>query len=487
MSSFSFAELNLLALAPQLFCIIGALLILGVDLCLKAQNKHLYTTIAMLSLFFTFGGIIAFGEFGSAFFDLVVMDNIALYSQILILIAALLFLPLSLTSQKIFEFSHTEFYALFLFMIAGFMFMLCSFNLIVIFLGLEIGSLSLYTLIALHNRTRSFEAAFKYFTTGALAAACFAFGSALLYAASGSLDLSEIYMRLSESESLPYHLILCSAVFFLASIGFKGSLVPFHAWTPDVYEGSTAFMAGFMSIVPKIAAFCVALRIFTIFSEFTWFFAIFYALVIITMTYPNLVALVQSDVKRMLAYSSISHAGFGFGAVLIGGEAGFGALFVYWGLFLFTNLGAFAMLWLFTNKDNRYCFENFSGLVKTNPIAAVIMGLFMLSLAGIPPLSIFWGKVYLMSLAFSGGFLLLAIFIALNSAISAYYYLKLIVFMFLKEPQNSSSINSNANAINFNTETMATLPLKIVLFIAVFATIFAMVFMEFILNAPFGF
>jgi NADH-quinone oxidoreductase subunit N len=171
------------------------------------------------------------------------------------------------------------------------------------------------------------------------------------------------------------------------------------------------------------------------------------------MTLPNMIALVQTDVKRMLAYSSVSHAGFVMGAILIGTTQATQSLFLYWILFLFTNLGSFAMLWVNRTKathgfQSDHPFEKFSGLVKISPVTASIMALFMLSLAGVPPFSLFWGKMYLLGSAVNAGYVVLAIIMALNSAIAAYYYLKLIVYMFLKEPTNDDRLDVMGNANN---------------------------------------
>ncbi|TLD85664.1 NADH-quinone oxidoreductase subunit NuoN [Helicobacter sp. MIT 05-5294] len=462
--SVSLESLNLFSIFPMLIAIVGGLLILVVDMCLNSANKQLYTMLAILFLGLDLGYIMCFGISGEqrAFFDLILIDGIALLGQVILLIAAILFVPLTLSYNRFHEFSYPEYYALFLFMCAGFQFMVSSDHLIVIFLGLETASLALYTLIAMHNRATAFEAAIKYFTMGSLSAGCFAFGSMLLYAASGYLDIEGIRAVLEVKNYQP-SLVLGGVVFFIAAIGFKASLVPFHTWTPDVYEGSNSFLAGFMSIVPKIAALVVAIRIFGIFMDIVWVHNVFYFLIVLTMTLPNLVALVQKDVKRMLAYSSISHAGFAFSAILIGGIQAYNALFLYWILFLFTNLGIFSMLWISRTKeqiwDKRYdhSYEKFSGLIRLCPLAAVIMGLFMLSLAGIPPFSVFWGKVYLMSAAINNGYLFLAFVMAINSAIAAYYYLKLIVYMFLKDPLISDGSIYVQNA---------TLPLKIVVGIA---------------------
>jgi NADH-quinone oxidoreductase subunit N len=236
--------------------------------------------------------------------------------------------------------------------------------------------------------------------------------------------------------------IFGSSVLLLVAFAFKLSLFPFHTWAPDVYEGASAPLAGYMSVVPKIAAFVVSIRIFGMYIDLgvEWVRVIILVLSVLTMTLANLMALVQDDVKRMLAYSSISHAGFIMAALALDTTEGNTAIFLYYALFMFTNLGAFAMLWISRHKTRRFNklydhpYEKFAGLIQIMPMGAVVMGLFMLSLAGVPPFSVFWGKIYVMQAAVNAGYIWLAIVMGLNSAIAAYYYLKLIVYMFLKDP-----------------------------------------------------
>lgn len=453
--SVDLASLNIPSLVPMLVAISGALIILCIDLFSKPLHKSFYVMLTVVFLFIDLGTVIGYNGGLRGFFDVMLMDGIAILAQIIILVASALFIVLALSQKRFNEYRYPEYFALFLFMIAGFQFMVASDNLILIFVGLETASMALYTMIAMHNRDRSTEAALKYFTMGALAAAFFAFGSMIFYGLTGSVELHKISEVLVASNFDSYLLILTGVVFMLGALGFKLSLVPFHIWAPDVYEGSTAALAGFMSIVPKIAGFVVALRFFEIFIavDNAWVEAVLYLTVVVTMTLPNMIALVQTDIKRMLAYSSISHAGFAMGAILIGTTQATSSLFLYWILFLFTNLGAFAMLWVHKKKTNHgfesdYPFEMFSGLIKISPISASIMGLFMLALAGIPPFSLFWGKMYLIGAAVNGGYLILALIMALNSAIAVYYYLKLIVYMFLKEPTNDDRIAVMGNANN---------------------------------------
>lgn len=474
----SLASLNLATLAPMLIAVVGALTILVIDLAKEGLHKSLYVMISLLFMLLDLGSLIDFGGVFmnngavTGFFNVMLMDGISILSQIIIVGGSMLFLPLALTSKRFHEYNYPEYFALFLFMIAGFQFMVATDNLILIFVGLETASLALYTLIALHNRNKSFEAAVKYFTMGALAAGFYAFGSMIFYAISGSVEIGQIANVLAQDHYSNIAYVLLAVTFMIAAFGFKLSMVPFHTWTPDVYEGSSAALAGYMSIVPKIAAFVVAMRLFEflVHSGIAWLQVILYVGVVVTMTAANIWALVQTDVKRMLAYSSISHAGFVMAAILIGTTQANSGLFLYWALFSFTNLGAFTMLWvnrqknLIPGQSSDHPYEKFSGMIKTMPMAAVMMALFMLSLAGIPPFGLFWGKMYMIGAAVSAKYLVLALIMALNSAIAGYYYLKLIVFMFMKEPMVGYEKYYLMNA---------SLSLKTIIGIAAIATIFS--------------
>lgn len=436
----SLESLNLSSLYPMMITIIGALVILGVDLFSKNSSRSFYTILTIVFILLDISSLLAYSGGSRGFFDLMLIDGVSVLSQFIVLIASALFIILALSSKRYHEYTYPEYYALFLFMIAGFQFMASSDNLILIFLGLETASLSLYTIIAMHNRTSAFEAAIKYFTMGAMAAGFFAFGSMILYGVTGTVEIYKMGEVIAvDGESV---WLYAGVAFILAAVGFKISLFPFHTWVPDVYEGASAVVAGYMSIVPKIAGFVVAMRFFEMFIalDIMWVRDMLYIATLLTITIPNIMALVQTDVKRMLAYSSISHAGFALAAILIGSTQSNSALFLYWSLFLFTNLGAFAMLWVSRHKrhiwDDRFDhpYEKFSGMVQIMPMGAIIMGIFMLSLAGIPPFALFWGKFYIISAAVNADYVILALIMALNSAISAYYYLKLIVYMFLKDP-----------------------------------------------------
>lgn len=474
----SLESLNLITLAPMLIAIAGGLIILCIDLFKDSLHRSLYVMLTVLVLLIDLGAVVGLNVNERGFFDVMLIDGISIVSQILIIVGSIIFTPLALSSKRFHEYSYPEFFALFLFMIAGFQFMAASDNLILIFVGLETASLSLYTLIALHNRSNSYEAAVKYFTMGALAAAFFAMGSAVIYALTGSVELYKVAevmsARMGEADIMIA--VFGGFVLMLVAFGFKLSLYPFHTWAPDTYEGASAALAGYMSVIPKVAGFVVAIRIFGMYIDLgvEWARTTILVVSVLTMTLSNIMALVQEDVKRMLAYSSISHAGFIMAALALDTTEGNTSIFLYYALFMFTNLGAFSMLWISRHKvrrfDQRYDhpYEKFAGFIKIMPLGAVIMALFMLSLAGVPPFSVFWGKLYVMQATVNAGYIWLAIVMGINSAISAYYYLKLIVYMFLKDAVK------DVDVIYYNISR----PLMAIIGFATVATVGAIVYVQ---------
>jgi NADH-quinone oxidoreductase subunit N len=466
-----FNALNIGAIAPAFITIFGALVILVLDL-IKKTSKQFNTLFTMLTcalaLLVTLG--MSLGQKG--FFGFAVVDGVSVLAQLVILLASLMFIPLGLTSKRFHEFEYPEFYTLFLFVVAGFQIMVSTTNLALIFVGLETASLALYTLIAMHNRDRSIEAALKYFTMGSLAAGFLAFGLALFYLAGGSLDIPTALSNLNKSGFANYGILLAGLAFLLSAFAFKLSIVPLHTWTPDVYEGASAPLAGYMSIVPKIAGFVIMIRLFEplVQMDIPWVRDMLLIAAVATMTLGNILALVQESVKRMLAFSSISHAGFGLVAILLGTTEANASLFLYWTLYAFANFGAFSMLWLSRHKNkifhDRYDhpYTKFSGMVYLSPIGAIAMAIFMLSLAGVPPFGLFWGKFYMISATMAEGYIFLALIMVLNSAIAVYYYVKLIIYMFLKEP------SQNDRTIYY---TNVTTPFKIIIGIATIASVCA--------------
>jgi len=273
-----------------------------------------------------------------------------------------------------------------------------------------------------------------------------------MYLASGSLDLLAIIDKAAVANSHTMVLLSLGFVFLVVAVGFKLSLVPFHTWLPEVYVGSSEMLAGFISIVPKIAGFVVAIRVFEMLMlsgvEFIEFMLIL--LCIITMTFGNLVALWQDDIKKMLAFSSIAHAGFILAALIPGTISANASIFAYWFMFMFANTGMFAILWACRRSAGEgavyeHSLARYAGMIKTHPFLALCSCVFLFSLAGVPPFSVFFGKMYVIGAVVAGKHYILGLLLVINSAIAVYYYLRVAVQMLLREPDAGANLGENSS------------------------------------------
>lgn len=506
-------ELKVYAILPVLILLCGALCLLLINVFSSVFSRGL--NVALSALFLGVSSIFSLNlKVGSSFFGLININGISILGQFSMEICALIFIVLfganaranalqKLDCKEFFDksFFSKEFYPLFLLMIAGFDIMVSSTHLVVILLGLEIGSLSLCVLIALNGRSKGIEAGIKYFVMGVLASVFFIFGVVCLYFACASMDIAHIYDMLLDDKYTSVFALFGGLVFILSAIAFKASAVPFHSWMPDIYEGSNSIMAGVVSIIPKIAAFSVVITLLGAFLRvgIIWLESAMYVLVVLTITLPNIAALIQNDVKRMLAFSSISHSGFVLACVMIGTQISLSALYLYWFMFIITNVGTFGLLWLkelksplksqdssqdfdssekskgiceeeASKENNCKCakiaskiqslvkistktpydipFSAFNGLVRISPLKAFLGAIFMLSLAGVPPFGVFWGKLLAIMSAYSGGFVGLALVMMINSAIAGFYYLRLVVAMFLLDSKDTSAIATKSQVAN---------------------------------------
>lgn len=425
---------SLYAVSPSLALCFGALLILIVCAFAPGLDRRFYAPFSMVIV----GVALAFSLFvtpsaESAFNDLFISSQTSQFASLIMLVGGFVFLPFCLgddTSQK------GEFYALFLFMLAALILMASSLNLIMIFIALETSSLALYSLIALSGKRTSIEAGIKYFSMGALGAGLFVFGSAMLYLGSSSLDLRQIFNAVNSGINQPFFAL--GAVFMMAGLGFKLSLVPFHTWVVDVYRGAFLSFAGFISVVPKVAASVVAMTVFGSLIQLNYFGVCLEILAIATMSVANIAALATQDMRKMLAYSSVSHAGFIMVAILIGGNGASWAMLAYWGLLLFANLGIFGLFACLGIKG-QIKLEYFNGLFKQAPALALFIALFLLALVGVPPLSVFWGKMLIIFNAINEGYSHLAVIMLINSAIACVYYIRPILAMFAKPAEQNAT------------------------------------------------
>jgi NADH-quinone oxidoreductase subunit N len=330
------------------------------------------------------------------------------------------------------------------------MLMAAGTHLIIIFLGLETMSISIYILAGMMREDRkSVESALKYFLLGAFATCFLLYGIALLYGATGSLYLQDIAVYISSKNLLRNPMLLMSLVFLTIGFGFKIASVPFHMWTPDVYEGAPTSITAFMATGVKAAGFAAFVRVF--FSALPalqpYWKEIMWILAVATMTVGNIIALSQSNIKRMLAYSSIAHAGYILVAFTAGNELGIASILFYLLAYVFMNIGAFTVVILLGKKGKENTLlSDYAGLGYHHPLLAIAMAIFMFSLAGIPPTAGFMAKFYVFSAAVKAGYYWLAIIGVLNSAVAAYYYLRVLIHMYFREPERNLAIGGFAPA-----------------------------------------
>lgn len=452
-----FAELSLGAILPSLVLIIGALILLLANVFVRVFDRAFRgVNVALCAVFLALSVLCSLQlDVGSSFFSLIHINGITILSQVTMEFAALVFIVLFFTKQEKADYATRvgEFYPLYLLMIAGFDIMVSSRHLLIILLGLEIGSLSLVALIALSGTSRAIEAGIKYFVFSVLASVFFIMGALCWYFASANFDLNALEFAILSGNYISASAILLGVVFMIGALGFKTSAVPFHSWMPDIYQGSNAIVAGVVSIIPKIAAFAVAINVFSMFiqSSALWVHNTLYVLVVLSITLPNIAALVQKDIKRMLAFSSIAHSGFVLACILINTQMSLSALYLYWFLFVFSNVGAFGLLWFVRNtSSDTYEYRHFSGLVRVLPSYAVLAGVFFISLAGIPPFGLFFGKVAVVMSAFSADYVYLGLIMMINSAIAVVYYLRPVIAMFLPATQapNAADFFYNATSVS---------------------------------------
>lgn len=370
----------------------------------------------------------------SGFFGMITSDDFSTAFKLIFVSSSLIVLLLSQKFLAAKNIDRPEFYALLCISTMGMMVMATTTDLVVIFLGLEIMSVPLYIMAGMARHSlESNEAGIKYIIMGAFASGFLLMGIAFVFGASGTTDLRRIAADISYIAS-NYRLYLYSgAALVLIGFAFKVAAVPFHAWVPDVYQGAPTPVTAFFSVGPKAAGFAALLRIFSYgFEGLEALSAVFWVLAVLTMTVGNVLALRQSNVKRMLAYSSIAHAGYILVALAVGGSDAISAAIFYLIAYGFFNLGAFAIVTqLETRAGSKSDFTELAGLSKAHPYLSTFLAVFMFALAGFPPTIGFFGKFYLFSAAVESGFIWLAVIGVLNSFISVYYYFRVIKVSFL--------------------------------------------------------
>lgn len=425
-----------MVILPEAILAVSAMAILLLDLVIKRKSVFAVLTCAAAAGAFSVFALA--GAQGPAWGGMFISDGYALFFKFIFLIGLVLPAISSAGYLSTERAEHGEYYALMLFATTGMMVMASAGDLITVYLGLELMSLSLYVLAGfLRGSARSSEAALKYFLLGSFASALLLFGISLTYGLTGSTDIGAVasYIAahgLSGSPALAFATIL-----YVAAFGFKIAAVPFHMWAPDVYEGSPTPVTAFMSVGPKAAGFAVIGRVLMLAMgqmSFEWT-GLIIALSILSMVAGNILAIAQTNIKRMLAYSSIAHAGYVLLGIAAGGQEGLASAMSYLFIYAFMNIGAFTVVTLLTSEGVKAeDLEEYSGLSKTHPLLAALMLVFMFSLTGIPPTAGFAGKFFLFSTVIKAGYLWLAVIAVVMSVVSAYFYLRVIMYMYMREP-----------------------------------------------------
>lgn len=463
----SFADLNLGATLPAVFLALGTTALLIVDLFLPKERRHWTPWLALLGLGVSF--ILTLTTYNSsttALGEMFVADSFSGFINMIALISAAISILLGIDYMRRTGNDRGEFWALLLLSTSGVMFMASANDLIVVFIALELLSIPLYIMASFRrDNAKSEEAGMKYFVLGAFASAFLVYGSALIYGATGTTNLPAIFASVAniisaDSSSIFYLLIGTALV--IVGLGFKVAVVPFHMWTPDVYEGAPTPVTAFMSVGAKVGGFAALLRVLVTAMPVLiadgqtlpiWQNTVM-VIAAVTLIVGNFIALSQTNIKRMLAYSSIAHAGYILMAVAAAASPQYadaatqGAL-VYLLAYTFTNLGAFAVAIAIEKNDGTGSnLDDFKGLARSKPILAAMMTVFMFSLTGIPLTAGFTGKWFVFQASVSAGLIPLAIIAVLTSVVSAFYYLRIIVNMYLADGEGDPAAGATP-AVNW--------------------------------------
>jgi NADH-quinone oxidoreductase subunit N len=433
------------ALGPLLIVTVTGFACLALDTRPAAGRRGILAGVGVLGLA---GALVVslfhWGGPAASFQTMLALDDFALFFNLVFCAATALVLLLSVDYLRRQQAEFGEYYVLVLFAALGMMLMAGAADLLVVFLGLELMSVSLYVLAGFfRRRAQGNEAALKYFLLGAFASGFFLYGIALLYGATGTTNLVRLGQALASPGAARDPLVLAGLALLLVGFGFKASAVPFHQWVPDVYEGAPTAVAALIATGSKAAAFAALLRVLVALRvlQGDWT-ALLWTLAVLTMTVGNVVALVQSNVKRLLAYSSVAHVGYMLVAVAAGVALGTPVVLFYLVVYSVATVGAFGVILLLEKgepgaREEALALDAYAGLGARHPGLALLLTLFLLALMGMPPTAGFVGKLYIFSAAVGRGFVGLAVIAVLNSVVGVYYYLRLVVYMYMREPEGA--------------------------------------------------
>ena len=467
----NFEDMNWMALGPELTVIFTALVLLLVGLNKSLDNNRVLSMISMAgvvaALLFSF---VLWGQAPTAgnvanpnmFSNALIHDRFSQSFNIIFLIMSLYVILGSVRYPLADNQNKAEYFSLVLLACAGMMFLAKSGNFITAFVSLEVFSISLYILCgfsAKHGTGRenpsdqtelsweclaSQESTVKYLLTGAFASAILVYGMALIYAGTGTTEIRLLGTLMHENAYAKNTLVYIGLGLLFSGLAFKVSLVPFHSWTPDVYQGAPTPITGFMSVATKAAAFAIIARVFfTAFPELQQIWLPFlFGISVLTMLVGNIAAIFQNDLKRMLAYSGVAHAGYLLIGIVANSQDGMASILFYLAVYLFMNIGAFAVVFTLEGEGKEgNSIYRFKGLAKRSPLLAAAMSLFMVSLAGFPPTAGFFGKLFLFVAAIKEGYILITILAVVASIISVYFYLRVIVMMYFHEEEGSTPLH----------------------------------------------
>jgi NADH-quinone oxidoreductase subunit N len=433
---FSLSAADYVAILPELaLTVFGIAVMMAEPLLPAGRSRRPLGLLALVgALLSLLASVYQSASPGLGFFGMVEVDSFSVFFHFLIAGIATLVILSSLDYLETEQIRAGEFYGLVLLGAVGMQLMSSAMELVLIFIALEISSISTYILAGFRRRVASSaESSLKYFLLGSFATAFFLYGVALMFGATGSTYIPAITASL-KVETVPPLAYVAVALMFVG-LGFKVASAPFHVWTPDVYEGAPAPVVAFMSTAPKAAAFAVLARILLSTGAPGWFWLIWLSAAL-TMTIGNLGALVQNNVKRLLGYSSIAHAGYLLVAFGAAPDLGVRAVLFYTAAYAFMNVGAFAVVSHLAGAGERYVsVDDYAGLGRRSPVLAAALTLFLLSLIGIPATGGFFAKFYVFAAALKANLVWLTVIGLVNSAIAAYYYLRLIVVMYMRDPR----------------------------------------------------
>jgi NADH-quinone oxidoreductase subunit N len=428
-------------LAPMLIVGSATVACLLLDLVDSPRGKSDLAAVGVLGLAgAVLSSALMWGSPPTAFQSMLALDDFALFFNAIFCLSTALVLMLSVGYLRRQGAEAGEYYVLVLFAALGMMLMASALDLLVVFLGLELMSLSLYVLAGFfRTRPTGNESAMKYFLLGAFASGFFVYGIALLYGATGTTNLARLAAVLATPGAASQPLIVAGLALLLVGFGFKTSAVPFHQWAPDVYEGAPTAVAALIATGSKAAAFAALVRVLVAMQSLQPDWAVvLWVIAALTMTVGNVVALAQSNLKRMLAYSSVAHVGYMLVGLTAGPALGSAAVLYYLLVYSFATVGAFGVILLLERGDAEAVdIAGYGGLAARHPVLALVLTVCLLSLIGLPPTAGFVGKFYLFGAAIRGGFVWLAVIAVLNSVAAAYYYLRLIVYMYMREPEGA--------------------------------------------------